>query len=123
MTTAINSDIFANGTPFALFDFPAIAPFSTVTEAFVADTSGLYQLTWNNNAPVGLSNAGVFVLSADFYNGDPLAGGVFLSTSNDTFAAYSATVVNTTAVVPEPSIFALLSLGLVSIGWFKRRRG
>ncbi len=122
VTTAINSDIFANGMPFALFDFPAIAPNNTVTEAFVANISGLYQLTWDNNAPVGLSNAGLFVLSADFYSGDPLAGGTFLSSADDTFAAYSATVM-TPSSVPEPSSFALLSLGLALAAWFALRPG
>lgn len=117
--TAINGDVFANGAPLSLFDFPVVAPNSTAFEAFVANSSGLFQLTWDDAAPLGFVNAGFFSLSADFYSGDPLAGGTFLRTADDSFAGYSATVGPT--AIPEPVTLATFVLGLLGVAWLRSR--
>jgi hypothetical protein len=124
VTTGINADPFQNGTPLALFDFPIVAPLTTVVLAFdPVNGLGLYQLTWDPNAPVGFNNSGMFVLSGEWWTGDPFAGGQFLQFALDQSAGYSATV-SPAATVPEPaSMFLLLSgLGGVALRRLRRRR-
>ncbi|MBA5605153.1 hypothetical protein H3H36_07235 [Duganella sp. FT3S] len=120
VTTAINSDPFTHGSPLSLFDFPVIAPNSTVTETFITDDSGLFQLTWDADAPGDFVNAGLFELSASFFDNDPNAGGNFLVAAEDTFAPYSATVTvasspPTPANLPLPPTLPLLLLGWATL--------
>jgi hypothetical protein len=115
VTTGLNADLFQHGTPLALFDplfSPiALAPGSTDTVAFDAVSgSGLYQLTWDANAPIGFTNTGNFILSASFYDSDPSTGGNFMGLAPDQSAAYSATVAGASGV-PEPSTLLLLGSG------------
>jgi hypothetical protein len=108
---------FLNGTPDAfLFDFPVLAPGGTVTEAFnpISDT-GLYSLQWNSDAPIGFTDAGNFIASAEFYSGDPLSGGSFVADASDLSAPYSAIVGSGGATVPEPSSFYLVVSGMLSM--------
>ena len=82
-TEAVTSDAFLNGTPNQIFDFPAVAPGSFVTLDFSLVVTGLcsfppcglYALAWDFSAPVGFVNSGTFIVSSDFYNGDPNNGG------------------------------------------------
>jgi hypothetical protein len=117
---------FMNGTPDAfLFDFPVLAPGSTVTEAFnpISDT-GLYSLQWNSDAPIGFTDAGNFIASAEFYSGDPLSGGAFVADASNLSAPYSAKVGSGGATVPEPSSLYLVVSGMLSIALasvFRRR--
>ena len=90
ITTSLNADLFEHGVPFVLFDFPAIAPHTIVEAAYVPDVSGLYQLTWDENTPLGFLNAGFFTLNVEFFNGDPLNNGQFLSAPERAFSGYSA---------------------------------
>ena len=65
LTINLNSDAFLDGTANSLFDFPEVAPGTTVTDAFDPINSiGLYELTWDPDAPTGFTNSGNFVLSA-----------------------------------------------------------
>jgi len=122
-TTAINSDLFQNGTPDAsIFDLPILAPGTTITVPYVAGISGLFDFTWNADVPVGFINQGTFLLSGDFFAGDPLAGGNFLQSGLDAPAAYSVTVSNSTSTVPEPSTVVLLFGGLMAVSLIKSRR-
>jgi hypothetical protein len=101
---------FQNGTPDAfLFDFPVLAPGSTVTEAFnpISDT-GLYSLQWNSDAPIGFTDAGNFIASAEFYSGDPLSGGSFVADASDLSAPYSAIVGSGAATVLNHPAFIWL---------------
>jgi hypothetical protein len=101
---------FLNGVPNAIFDFPILAPGTNATEIFDPNApSGLYELTWDATAHPGFVNSGLFDLSAEWWSGDPLNGGVFVSDAPDTFAFYSAEVASPAS---EPSSFALLPLGL-----------
>jgi hypothetical protein len=117
----LDSGTFEHGMPDAgLFDYPILAPHSTRFVTFNALVSGLFQLTWDIDAPTGFTNSGLFVLSANFYDGDPLIGGAFLSSANE-FAAYSASVSTPTpAPVPEPATLLLTSTGIALL-WRRRR--
>ena len=109
VTTALNSDPFLFGTSTLLFDFPDLAPGTTAIEPFdVTAGTGVYQLIWDPTAPLEFANFGTFTLSAEWWTGDPLNGGVFLQDALDTAQAYFASVSETSAV-PEPSTIVLVS--------------
>jgi hypothetical protein len=112
VTVGLNADSFLNGTPSLLFDFPALAPTAAKTMPLDEATgAGLYMLTWDSSAPVGFVNSGTFVLNAQWWDGDPLNGGSYMMDALDTSQVYSATVSQTTGVVPEPSTWLLLLTG------------
>jgi hypothetical protein len=111
VTSGLSSDPFIHGTPNLIFDFPDLAPGANTTVSFDPSTSaGLFELTWDASAPVGLSNNGTFDLSAQWWSGDPLNGGTFLMNAPNTLAPYSATV---SSPVPEPSTLLLLFGGFL----------
>ena len=118
--TGISADLFSHGTPDSSpFDFPILAPLATASVPYNATTlSGLFQLTWDSTAPVGFVNVGLFTVSGEWWDSDPLAGGQLLVAAADQFATYSASV-TPSAVVPEPSTLALLATGLAA---FRLRR-
>jgi hypothetical protein len=118
VTMSLSADAFQDGTTESFFDFPALAPDSAATVDFVAGVSGVYQVTWDTTAPIGFVNTGTFILSSDYYNGDPLAGGMYIATAPDLTAAYSATVSG--SLVPEPPIAVLLTSGVLLLWGFKR---
>jgi len=127
VTSDLTSDPFLNGTPNLTFDFPDLGPGATVTVPFslVATTGcpappcGLYELTWDTTAPAGFVNSGDFTLSAQWWTGDPLNGGMFIMDASDSLASYSAMVVGS---VPEPSAVLLLFGGLGAVAFRMRRR-
>ncbi|CAG0947100.1 hypothetical protein [Geobacter sp.] len=92
MTTGLSAGVFQKATPDgSLFDLPVLPPSASVTVPYDG-IRGLYALTLDTDAPFGLSNSGIFSLSADWYAGDPLGGGTFLEFAADATAAYSAVV-------------------------------
>lgn len=92
VATDLSAGLFQKATPDgSLFDLPILAPATSVTVPYDG-IRGLYALTWDADAQLGLTNGGVFSLSAEWYSGDPLAGGTFLESASETTAAYSATV-------------------------------
>jgi hypothetical protein len=112
VTTAISAGTFLYGTPSAIFDFPILAPGATISVPFSAVGGlGLYQLTWSATAPGGFVNSGTFDLSAEWWNGDPLAGGSFVTNAADQTAAYTATV----TALPVPSTLLLMAVGLAAM--------
>jgi hypothetical protein len=121
MLSDLGSDVFFNATVETLFLFPILAPGQTGTLAFSAGTDGLLQLTWNALAPVAFTNGGQFVFKAEFWDEDPLGTGSFLSSADDQFASYSATV-SAPATVPEPATLLLIVTGLGATGLLERRR-
>lgn len=115
VTTNLSADSFANGTPSLIFDFPVIAPGATVAVPFnVLTGAGLYQLTWDVGAPNAFVNGGNFVLSAQWWSGDPFNGGSLLFDATDTSVPYSATVSGASGV-PEPATLPLVLVVLVAI--------
>jgi hypothetical protein len=117
----LNADPFVHATADAgLFDFPILAPFTTYTVPYSpAALAGLFQITWDLTAPVGFTNTGVFTISANFYDGDPFAGGTLLGVAPDQIAAYTATV---TAPVPEPGTLMLTAAGVGLASLVRRRK-
>ncbi|HYR85429.1 MAG TPA: hypothetical protein VE422_15185 [Terriglobia bacterium] len=123
--TSVTAGAFLNGTPASLFDFPIVAPGTTATVAFdVLAGFGLYQLTWDPTAPAGFVNSGTFVLSAEWWNGDPGTNGSFLTLADDQSAPYTATVTAPVTALPAPSTLLLMAGGLaaMSLTGTNRRR-
>jgi len=114
LPTNLNPDVFSNGAPSLLFDFPILAPGDVVTEAFdPVNLVGLYELVWDASAPLGFVNSGNFVLSGQWWDGDPLNGGSLIADAPDTALPYTATVSGQGGTVPEPVGLGFLSLGIV----------
>jgi hypothetical protein len=117
----VSADSFMNGSPNLIFDFPLVAPLTTVTVPYDG-INGFYQLTWDASAPVGFTNSGLFIVSADWYDADPFAGGNFLEAAPDRTALYSASVVSAApAPVPEPAIWLLMASGFAGLALWRRR--
>lgn len=116
VASALNADSFQWGSPLSLFDFPVLAPGATVSQNFSANLAGLFQLSWDALAPEGSSNSGLFMLSGDFFSGDPLAGGQFIAAAPDAVASYSATL-QPGSQIPEPGalLLSLTALGLLRV--------
>lgn len=123
VTIGLSSGVFLNGTPNTLFDFPILAPNSSLSTSFDATNNlGLYQFTWDTTAPAGFVNSGDFVLSAEWWTGDPSAGGSFLSTALDQSSPYSVNVPSQTpAPVPEPSTLSLFVVGMGGLYLLRRK--
>jgi hypothetical protein len=116
---SLNADPFVNGTPNAIFDFPILPPGAIVTVVYnSAGPVGLYELTWDPGAPTGFVNSGTFEVGGQFYNNDPLTGGVPTQPGDEQNGAYSAEV--TGASVPEPA--TLLLLGTAALTFARGRR-
>ena len=119
--TALNADPFSNGTPSAgPFDSPILGPGTQVTVPY-GGGFGLYELTWDSGAPLGFMNSGIFVLSGEFWDGDPLAGGAWLAAANDQSSPYSATVTAETPIPDPGSTLLLLGMSVVGLGAARRR--
>jgi hypothetical protein len=120
-TTLLNADPFTDGMPLNLFDFPILPPLAVAAVSFdEVNSIGLYQFTWDPNAPAGSVNSGNFTVSAEWWDGDPFAGGSFISLADDMTHAYSTTIVSSGPApdpepVPEPSTLVLVISGLVAV--------
>ena len=123
-TDVASTDNFQHGTATTdPFDYPALAPGSSVTVDYTAVGLGLADLTWDDDAPAGYVNSSTFQLTSYFYDGDPFAGGNYIGPAGTHEAAYTATVM---APVPEASTLVstglLLCLGLGGLAWSVSRR-
>lgn len=117
VTTNLTAGAFLYATPTLLFDFPDVAPGATADVRYDPVTSaGLYQILWNANTPSGFVNSGTFTLGAQWWNGNPLSGGRFLSDASNTSQPYSASFTTT----PEPETVGLAGLALLVIVFCNR---
>jgi len=113
----LSADLFQSATPNAeLFSFPMVDPNSTLTVDYVPGMYGLYELTWDANAPIGFVNGGTFLVSAQWCD----AGGIVCTDAPDQSVAFSATV-SAPVGVPEPATLLLLAAGLAPMV-MKRKR-
>jgi hypothetical protein len=107
---SVASSGFQFATPSQVFDFPVLKPFSSVVSPY-ASNNGLYAVSWALNAAIGSVDTGYFVLTADWWSGDPSAGGSYLAAADSILLAYSATV----GSVPEAPTWVLLGLGAMLV--------
>ena len=118
----LNAGVFSNSMHELLFDFPILAPSTSVAKSFDPSTSsGLFKLTWDAAAAPGFSNTGTFTLDAEWFTGDPLLGGIPVASALPATARYTAMV---STVVPEPGTMpaAVLGLGLLAASICRTRR-
>jgi hypothetical protein len=108
-----------DATPSTLFDFPIIGPGQTVQEAFdPINGIGLFQLNWDETAPAGTVNQGLFTVAGDWYTSDPTTGGSFVDSGDPVSAGYEAYVEDPVAV-PEPNTGAAIVLcACLAIRWW-----
>lgn len=122
VTTSLDAGTFQYATPQLLFDFPDLAPGASVTVPYDPVTpAGLYQILWDGNAPAGFVNSGMFILSAQWWSGDPTNGGTPVSGAPSTSVPYSASLTS----VPEPATVSMVALvfWLFVFVSFLRRQG
>jgi hypothetical protein len=122
----VSAGVFEHGTitdPLAIFDFPIVAAGSSLLREYVTGVQGLYEFTWDADAPAGFVNSGVFIVSAELWDNDPVTGGQFFAALPDFVLPYEVRVpVPPPTTVPESSTLLLFSSGIVIAGWSRRRR-
>ena len=120
--TQLNASSFSIGIPDAsYFDFPTLAPGASATVAFDAGAhAGLYGLQIFAFALPGMSDSGNFSLSGEWWNGDPLSGGIFVQGADAQVAPLSVALAVT--AVALPGSLWLLAVGLALL-WLGQRRG
>lgn len=124
VVSSLSSGGFQFGTGSDLvFDFPILAPGTSLLRPYVPGAQGLYEFTWDLSAPGGFVNTGTFVIGAELWAGDPFVDGQFVSTLADFLADYSAATSSQPdpAPVPEPGTLLLLSAGFGLAGLQRRR--
>ncbi len=113
VTTDLSAGTFQHATPDLLFDFPDLAPGASVTVPYNPNkAAGLYGIVWDANTPMGFVNSGSFSINAEWWNGDPAAGGQFRFAAPDSAQPYAASVAS--VATPEPGTLVLLSLPLLA---------
>lgn len=129
-TLSLDAGSFTDGTPNLIFDFPTVAPNSSVTETFSSVTNlscvsppcGLYEFTWDSNASAGTVNSGTFNLSSEYFNGDPSnPASIDLGPAPDASIEYSVTA-NSVGITPEPGTLILIATGICTLVLSRRRK-
>jgi hypothetical protein len=118
VTTSLGADPLLYAQPALLFDFPVLDPGTSVSVPFDPSRSfGLYQVNVSQDAPVGFVEQGIFVLQAEWWNGDPAGSGVPSGIVEEAFTSWRVQI----AVVPEPGSVLPLCLALPVLYRFRRK--
>jgi hypothetical protein len=125
--TELSASSFSIGTPDAsYFDFPILAPGSSAARAFDAATiAGLFGVQVFGFTTPGQSDSGVFTLSGEWWDGDPLSGGALIQVSDPVTAPFALQVPGA-PTLPVPTTALLFATGLGLMGrrwWMGQRRG
>lgn len=131
--TELSASSFSIGTPDAsYFDFPILAPGTSASRAFDAATiAGLFGVQVFAFATPGQSDSGVFTLSGQWWDGDPLAGGRLIQASDPVTIPFALQVPGA-PTLPVPATALLLAAGLGLMGswgrwgrwqWVRQRSG
>jgi PEP-CTERM motif len=124
MLTAVSADVFEHVVlaDAGIFDYPILAPGASVSMPWAMGSAGLYEITWDVQAPLGFTQPGSFIVGGEWWSGDPgQSGAAFLQLATDQTAAYSATVA-APAAVPEPSTLLLMTSALALLSLARTRR-
>jgi len=116
--TALDAPPFlsADPNPVGIFDFPIVPPNTTVNVPYVPGTAGLYEVTVKTAPPVTFE-AGLFTLTADWFDGDPSLDSDIVFSEDSRQASFSLTVSSAPPPsIPEPPTWLLLVAGLVFLG-------
>jgi hypothetical protein len=113
----LNSDPFVSAIPSVLFDFPILSPGQTLTEDY-APGQGLMELQLSSFLPGTVVNSGQFRLDAEWWDGDPLAGGSLVAEADPIVSPYRAVA----SSVPEPSTAVLAGTVIFAAIWRRKRR-
>jgi hypothetical protein len=116
-----SDSLFQNGTTSVLFDYPILAPGATVIVPYDG-ASGLANLTWNADAPIGYVNSGNLIVNGAWYDNDPFNGGQFVDLAGFRSSSYQASVVSATTPEPNALTIYLIASGMAGMGWLRRRR-
>jgi hypothetical protein len=131
LATNLGAGLFTSGmTPLVIFDFPEVAPNSTVTLDFStvvtgtcsAPPCGIYEVALSSSIAPATTVTGLFDVTAELYNGDPFNGGTDLMASVDLTASYSAAASTPFTGVPEPAPFAEILGALAALIAWKARK-
>jgi hypothetical protein len=118
--SGISADVFEHASPLALFDLPILAPGASVAQAFDG-VHGLYGLSWDSDTPDNFVNTGMFVLTAQWWDGDPLGGGALAGDAESLNLPYSA-LAAPAQPVPEPGAPLLMAAGMAALLTARRYR-
>ena len=116
----LDADTFEQGTPSSLFLFPLIAPGATITVPYDG-IDGLYGFSWDLSVPLGFQNVGIFMISADWFTGDPALGGAFSLSAGTVELPYSITAAGPNAI-PEPGTFLVGAAALAVTACLRGKR-
>ena len=89
--TSLNAGLFSFSLPEQFFTYPVLQPGTQVELPFHLFTAqGLFAVTWDGSASYGARETGVFFLEAEWWTGDPAAGGALVGLADPTALPYEA---------------------------------
>ena len=114
---SISTPSFTIGIPNVLFDYPSVAPLTTVSQSYVTGLQGLLELAISSSANIGAVDLGTIYLYGSFWDSDPYTNSsATIVASAPTVSANVTSTVTAPATTPEPaSIWLLVSACTVAV--------